>query len=192
MSGITIRIGLRDSGAADELEALLRRIGDRRPFFKSVQDRLLKNAQEAFRDERSPEGTPWAALKAATIKARIRKGQVPITKLRANRKNGSSLAGSLSPGYDGDAAWIGSPVPYAAIHQMGGTIDQPARAAKIYRMKDADGTVGRRFERRDKANHVTDVTIPAHRITIPARPYLGIGPNDEAVILDDAEDWLTR
>ena len=188
MTGIAIRIGLRDEGAAEELEALMRRIGDRRPFFTAVQGRLMSNTKDAFRDERSPDGTPWAALKKATIRERIRKGQMPITKLRSNSKGkiGSSLAGSLSPGSDGDSAWIGSPVPYAAIHQLGGTIDVPARAGKIHRVKGA----GHRFAKREKADEVVDVTIPAHRITIPARPYIGLGPDDDAAILEDAEDWL--
>ena len=85
---------------------------------------------------------------------------------------------------------IGSPVEYAAIHQLGGTIQQPDRAAKIYRKRDADGKIGRRFVKKSAADVITDVTIPGRAIIIPARPYLGLSPADEAAILEDAADWL--
>jgi len=52
---------------------------------------------------------------------------------------------------------FGSVVPYAAIHEYGGTIDRLARSVIS-----------------------TRATIPAHTITIPGRPYLGPALNDES------------
>ena len=77
---------------------------------------------------------------------------------------------------------IGSPKVYAAIHQLGGTIQKPEGTRYM---------VGRRFAKRDKEGG-KDVKIRAHTITIPARPYIGISPADEEGILEDAQDWLTR
>lgn len=73
--------------------------------------------------------------------------------------------------------------PYAAIHQLGGTI-QKAEAKR--RM------AGRRFAKRDERPDGAEVPIRAHTITIPARPFLGLGARDLDVITADAEDWLTR
>ena len=66
------------------------------------------------------------------VKARTRAGQLPLTILRSNSKGkiGSSLAGSINARSTNDEVRIGSPVEYAAIHQLGGTIQKPARAAK--------------------------------------------------------------
>lgn len=192
MTGISLQFELRDEEARRRLQDMIDRMDNRLPFLERVGDRLVRTASDSFRNERAPDGTPWTPLKARTIKARIRKGQLPLTILKTNTRIGSSLAGSINRIATNDEVRIGSPVAYAAIHQLGGTIQQPARAAKIYRMKDAQGNVGRRFVRKDKANHVTDVQIPAHSVTIPARPFLGVSDDDRAGIMEDAEDWLSR
>ncbi|MDP5307916.1 hypothetical protein [Paracoccus spongiarum] len=83
-------------------------------------------------------------------------------------------------------------VHFGAIDPSLGKKGKPARAAKIYRLKVQDGKVGRRFVKKKEANHVSDVTIPGHSITIPARPFLGLSQADRAGIFEDAEDWLTR
>ncbi|MGN7870981.1 phage virion morphogenesis protein [Paracoccus sp. 22332] len=101
------------------------------------------------------------------------------------------LAGSINYAATNDEARIGSAVEYAAIHQLGGAIKQPDRLAKIYRKREADGKIGRRFVRKSEADVVTDVTIPGRVITIPARPYLGLSAADETAILEDAVDWLS-
>lgn len=194
MSGISIEFELRDEEASARLQELLARMDDRRPFFEAVGDRLLKTTSDSFRNEQAPDGTPWTPLAASTVRARIRKGQLPLTILRSNSKGrtGSPLAGSISRVYDNDELRVGSAKETAAIHQLGGTIQKPARQAKLYRRKDADGKVGRRFAKKSEANHVTDVTIPAHTITIPARPFIGVSDADREGIIEDAEDWLMR
>ncbi|MDP5308730.1 phage virion morphogenesis protein [Paracoccus spongiarum] len=192
MTGISLQFELRDEEARRRLQEMLDRMDNRRPFLEAVGDRLVRAASDSFRNERAPDGTPWTPLAARTIQNRIRKGQVPLTILRSNTRIGSSLAGSINRVATNDEVRVGSPVAYAAIHQLGGTIRKPARQAKIYRLKDANGTVGLRFVKRETANHVTDVTIPAHSITIPARPFLGVSATDRAAIIEDAEDWLTR
>lgn len=192
MAGISIDVTLRDDGQL-RLQELLDRMSDRRPFYAAVGERLVGSAGENFRREADPDGTPWLSLRPSTIRARQRLGQLPLTILRSNSKgrSGSSLAGSINFDATTEGVKVGSPKEYAAIHQLGGTIQKPERAAKIYRVKAADGTVGRQFVKKSAANHVTDVTIPAHGIKIPARPYLGISIADEEGIFEDAALWLT-
>lgn len=195
MTGVRIgfRSEVRDEEARAAIEGLLSRLEDRLPFFNAVGNVLVGSAQENFRREHGPDGQAWKPLLPATIKARERKGFTPITILRQNSKrHGSTLAGSINYDATNDEARVGSPVEYAAIHQLGGTIQKPARQAKIYRKRDADGQIGRRFVKRSDADVVTDVTIPAHTITIPARPFLGLSAEDELTIGEIAEDWLAR
>lgn len=194
MTGISIRVDLQIREAQAQLRELIDRMADRRPFLNALGDRLLRSTAENFRHETGPDGRPWTPLAASTIAARQRKGQTPITILRSNSKgrSGSPLAGSINKDVEANELRIGSPKETAAIHQLGGTIQKPARSAKIYRRTNKGGNIGRRFVKKSKANLVTDVTIPAHTITIPARPFIGISGADEAGIIDDAVDWLTR
>ncbi|SLN38149.1 Phage virion morphogenesis family protein [Aquimixticola soesokkakensis] len=194
MTGISIKTQLRDAQAREGLRDLLARMDQARPFYSAVGDLLVGSAGENFRTETDPEGRPWTPHRPSTIKARTRKGQVPLTILRSNSKgmSGSSLAGSVNYVAGEDEVRVGSAKKTAAIHQLGGTIKRPARAGKIYRMKGEDGQVGRRFVKKSKANHVTDVAIPAYTITIPARPFIGVSASDQVDILEMAEDWLSR
>ena len=65
------------------------------------------------------------------------------------------------------------------------------RTGRIYRRQFADGSFGRRFaKKKNKTSVATEVVVGAHRITIPARPFLGIGPEDEADIIEAARRWL--
>ncbi|MCI5097517.1 MAG: phage virion morphogenesis protein [Rhodobacteraceae bacterium] len=194
MSHLPIETALQDPAANQELLLILSRIGDPGGFYRSVGERLLSSSKDRFRQENAPDGTPWEPLKPATIKAREKAGQTPITILRSNSKgkSGSALAGSLSYEADQTEVRIGSPLPQAGIHQFGGTIKIPERQAQIHRKKDENGQVGRRFAKKADADVVTDVTIPAHQIRIPARPYVGLTSGDEEGILEDAHDWLSR
>lgn len=185
MTGIIIRAELQDADARRQLEEMMERMDRKKPFYDAVGDRLVGSALENFKRESGPDGKPWTPLKPATIRARKRLGYLPLTILRRNIKGliGSPLAGSISWRASEDGVRIGSPKIYAAIHQLGGTIDKPAGSRWM---------AGRRFARRDKHPEGREVAIPAHKIVIPARPYIGISAADEEGILEDAENWLVR
>lgn len=187
MSGVRDTITFDLLAAYGDLGELLARIENAEGFYRSVGNIAVAAAGRHFDDEREPDGTPWVRLKPKTIAARIRKGQNPRGILRAS----GGLRTSLKFLAQSDQVEVGTSAHYAAIHQLGGTIQMPARAAKIYRKIDpATGKLGRRFVPRDHADHVTDVAIPAHSITIPARPFLGLGADDIRVIEDAAINWL--
>lgn len=60
----------------------------------------------------------------------------------------------------------------AAVNEFGGTIDIPERTQELhFKYNERTGDIGHRFVRANKANFVQTVTIPAHKITIPPRPY---------------------
>lgn len=184
MTGIIIAVDLRDTEAQDRLRVLLARLDNRKPFFDRIGDKLLLSVSNNFRDQTGPDGRPWTPHAPATVRTRIRAKQLPLTILATNHKGvtGSNLRASIRRQATNDELLVGSPKPYAAIHQFGGTIQKPAGTRWM---------AGRRFARRTDAPDGKDVAIKAHGITIPARPFLGLSRADEAMLLDEATDWLT-
>lgn len=160
----------------------------KRPFLTSVGQALFNSTQERFHREVGPDGTPWPKLKPKTIKARIKGGSSQIAMLRETR----GLYGSLNVRTSEDEVRLGTAHDLASVHQFGATIRMPERDGHVYRMRSANGEAGCRFAQKEKANHITKVRIPARETVIPARPFVGLSAEDEAKILEEATDWLTR
>ena len=72
---------------------------------------------------------------------------------------------------DDTAAW-GSHLVYSRIHQLGGTVEP----------------VDKQVLRWESGGDV----VFASKVEIPARPYLGIGDAERALILELVEDWVTQ
>jgi phage gpG-like protein len=73
---------------------------------------------------------------------------------------------------DNDSIMVGSGLVYARIHQEGGPIVPRAAAALVFRL-------GEKWVRTGK-------------VTMPARPYLGLSPDNQNDVVEAAEDWLGR
>lgn len=85
----------------------------------------------------------------------------------------------------------GTPVAYiAAVQEYGATINKPARQSEIYRKTRKDATwtkkTGSKFVKKSKANLITPVSIPAHTIIIPSRPFF------RNAIADNRKDWKKK
>lgn len=99
------------------------------------------------------------------------------TSWRAQERGGKTLIASgilmksITHDYGDDFAEWGSNVPYAAIHQVGGEIRPKAGKALFFRTPDGSGRL-------------------VKKVTIPARPYLGINADDEANIVDIVNQHL--
>ncbi|KPA87292.1 hypothetical protein PF66_06202 [Pseudomonas asplenii] len=67
----------------------------------------------------------------------------------------------------------GTSVPMvAAVNEFGGTIDMPERTQTLYfRMNERTGDVSHRFVRAQRSNFAQEVVVPAHQVTIAARPF---------------------
>jgi phage gpG-like protein len=120
---------------------------------------MVDATQQHFRDAQDPFGRAWAPLQPAYAEFKRGPG---ILRERAMR---GGLMGSLTFKIEGDRAlaW-GSGKIYAAVHQFGAVI-VPVRAnALTFR-------IGKRV-------------IHAKRVTVPARPYLGMGPLEQRVALE--------
>ncbi|WP_226781846.1 phage virion morphogenesis protein [Oceaniglobus trochenteri] len=172
MSGISVEIQV----STEEVSARLKRMVEQmdRPigFYRQVGEHMLNSTRDNFSAESSPQDVPWAQLKPSTIRAREKKRQTPIRKLQVTKNTG--LMASINVRPTDTEVRIGSPKEYAAIHQLGGTIQKAAR--KHSWIKGGE----------------KNVSIPAHQITIPARPYLGVSEEDERIIIEIADEWLNE
>lgn len=185
MAGISYKIDASD--VIEGMRDLKRRLTNAGGFYKNVGDYMVGSTLDNFGRETAPDGVPWKPLLPSTICKRVSKGRSPSGILRMY----GNLAGSISAQSNGQEARIGSGLEYAAIHQLGGTIKKPERQAVLHLKRNAKtGEIGSRFVKKSKSNVVQDVTIPAHEVTIPARPYLGVSEDDENRIIEIARDWL--
>jgi phage virion morphogenesis protein len=102
------------------------------------------------------EGRPrWVKLHDGTIASRSKEGRWPGQILRRS----GQLASSIQDHHDNDRAVVDTNKVYAAMHQFGGTIKPRTKRALKF-----GGVVVR-------------------QVTIPARPYLSLTPQDEQELL---------
>lgn len=73
---------------------------------------------------------------------------------------------------DGATYPDGTPVPMvAAVQEFGGSMNIPERQQDLNFKVSKSGTIGNRFVKASKAGFTQTVTIPAHTVTIPPRPF---------------------
>lgn len=153
-----------------ELESVLnvaaKKISNHTALLKNIGEALLNVTLERMDREESPDGTRWQELNPGYKK------QKRSDKMLQEQGTASGLKGSLSYQVSGDTLELGSNKIYAAIHQYGGTIE-PVSAKKLY------FKMGNRL-------------VAANKVTIPARPYLGIGSHEERAINDVVQDFLAE
>ncbi|OCP17382.1 MULTISPECIES: phage virion morphogenesis protein [unclassified Ensifer] len=187
MVGITKTVTVEDAEARAALEKLTRTMTNREGFYRNAGEHLMNSTADNFQKETGPDGQKWKPLLPATIERRAKRGLVPIEILRARGR----LAGSINLTVTNDEARLGTPVPYAAAHQLGATIERKERRQTIYQHYDAKtDTLDQTFRKKSRSNFARDVTVKAHEIKIPARPYLGVKKEDEKILVEIAEDWL--
>lgn len=160
------------------------------PPGSDVMNRLgeyLQSSTEArFKTQTAPDGRKWedfAPLKES-YKRRKKYAKDKILTLRSYLRSGIHYQ------VTGDAeVQVGSNSKYAAIHQFGGAIEKPARQA-IVRYRSEAGRVLFAGKKHQGATE-RQVTIPAHQVNMPARPYLGISAADDAEIRAIILDWVS-
>lgn len=101
-------------------------------------------------------------------------GGEELQKYLAGIAESAAKASDLKVGFlEGSTYDDGTSVPMiAAVNEFGGSIDIPERTQNLhFKYDERTGDVGHRFVRANNANFVQSVTVPAHKITIPARSY---------------------
>lgn len=174
-----IEIQLDDSQVRQRLEQLMGALADSRPLMAGIAAELAAQTELTFHDQ----GPGWEKLKPATIRARQQAGKWPGPILQVS----NALARSITARSGADFAQLGSNMPYAAIHQFGGTIDRAPYGGKLRLRTDRKGNLLRRgkngklvsFAREKGAkphkNYVErQYEVQAYQIHIPARPFLPV------------------
>lgn len=114
MSDNPIEIEIDNREVKNRLLELAKRGAYLRPLMKNIAGIMAYSTEENFREEGRPE--KWQDLSDVTKELRKKKRKWPGQILQVE----GMLASSISTYYDKDSAIIGSNLPYAAIHQLGG------------------------------------------------------------------------
>lgn len=114
MSGVRYSVRVNDAEVQEALNQLIKRGTDLTPAMANIGEELLISHDQRFRDQKSPEGIPWAPLSEAT---KSLKSKNVDTILVLNHV----LSGTLNYQASSDNLLFGSPLEYAATHQFGRT-----------------------------------------------------------------------
>lgn len=173
MPGVTLTLELDDLAPRAALARAVSGAEDMTELMDQIGTVLVNGAVERIAETNvGPDGTPWQQSH------------------RAAKTGGKTLhdSGMLMRSINAHAAprqvAVGSNLPYAGAHQEGMEIEMPERQATLYRLKDEDGRVGNRFVSAASSNVQQEVTISAHTLKLPARPYLGVS-NEEAADIEE-------
>ncbi len=157
-----IEIQYDDRDVLDALQDLSRRMDDMTPVMRDIAGVMAGATERAFENETDPAtGLAWHPLMASTVK--MRGGDAhPLL------KRSGQLAGSIVTAHGADFAQIGSNKDYAGTHQFGAGRGEFGEG----RYKTRNGT------------------FPIPWGDIPARPFLGLGEDDQDEILDIVRSYL--
>lgn len=179
MTGAHIRVDLSIVGP-DVLGQIQARLERPAELLAQLGEYGQSSTEARFKSQSGPDGTAWQALTPRYLKRK-----------KKNKDKVLTLGGYLRRIHwqpvGNDAVRWGSNSVYAAIHQHGGTIEQPARQSSVH---FGAGSTERLFVKKKKAQRSMAVHIPAHEVVMPARPFLGISAEDEREIHAITRDWL--
>lgn len=154
MSSVSVKVDVE--GDVEQLISRLDRISgiDKSGVMNAIAEGLRASTQERFRSGTAPDGDRWQP----SIRERSGEGK---TLVRTN-----ALSNSIRAKADATGAAVGTNKIYAATHQFGDERTIRAKNGKYLKFK-----IGGRY-----------VSVPSVRVSIPARPFLGISQSDEEEI----------
>lgn len=167
-----------------EVRAMLDRLGKEGTddLMPRLGEYLLKSTQDRFNEQTAPDGTPWAKLSPAYAR-RKKYNQGKMLTLRGYLRSGIRYQVTGPAEVE-----VGTNAVQGAIHQFGGTIEVKARQAKV-RFRSVAGKVLFAKKSHKRATE-RQVNVPAHQVSIPARPFLGVSDKDSKQLQKIAEDWF--
>lgn len=160
MSSVSVKVDV-DSNL-DQLIGRLDRICgiDKAGVMNAIAEGLRTSTYERFQRSEAPDGSRWKP----SIRERSGEGNTLI--------DSNALRTSIEAKADATGAAVGTNKKYAATHQFGDERTIRAKNGKYLKFK-VDG----RF-----------VSVPAVRVNIPARPFLGISQSDDEEIRELLEE----
>lgn len=153
-----------NAGATREaIRRALAEMKDGRPMFEDIGEYMVTSTRERGLRGLSPDGTPWAPKKQSTLDRYKARGYGNLTRPLIGPSR--RLLREVQRFVSNNGVTIGSALIYSGVMQGGA-------------MKGAFGT-----DRRGR---------PIPWGTIPARPWLGISRDDEAAIVEIADEFAGR
>ena len=110
----SVEIKIDNKEVNERLLDLAKRGENLRPLMKNIAGIFAYATEENFREEGRPD--KWTELSEITKENRKKKKHWPGQILQVE----GNLASSVNTQYDDDSAVIGTNLPYARIHQLGG------------------------------------------------------------------------
>lgn len=160
MGGITVQVD--DAAFQGTLRQARQALqrADTRELMRTVGEKVKTTTIERFRRGISPEGDKWPV----TIRQKLGDPRPPLL------GTASKLSQSYTYRIEPRQVEVGSNLKYAAIHHFGGVIRAKKARALFFR--------------------IGGNPVMRKAVRIPARPALGLNAEDEANLVQTAEDWL--
>ncbi|MCG9624632.1 phage virion morphogenesis protein [Vibrio mediterranei] len=124
MAGVSYSMSVDDALITQALNRLIQRGTNLEPALRDIGELLLVTHDQRFKDQTTPDGTPWQPL-SANYSATKPKRKDDILTLN------SILSGTLSYQVSGQGLDFGTALEYGAIHHFGGSSDMRPQNAAI-------------------------------------------------------------
>ena len=180
MAGANLSVDVVITGP-DTLARIDAAMGNTAPLLAKIGEYLQDATRDRFKTQAGPDGTAWQPLQPR-YQRRKKQNKDKILTLRGY------LRGYIHWQPEGDdAVRVGTNAKYGAIHQFGGSIQKQARQSTVHfgAVKTKHLFVQQIMDKRSLM-----VTVPAHQVNMPARPYLGVNAGDQEQIRLRVMDWL--
>ena len=185
MAGTSIEIDLQIQEVHDAFNRLIQAGQNLDAPMREIAEFLNERTRDHFDKEESPDGEAWAPLASSTIEARQKQG-VPVNRILHGKS--LHLRDTIFPFYSEDEAGVSSgpaTQKYAALHQFGAdnmSIQIPQHNRRI------ESAFGKPL----KFPVIQTVSARTATLNVPARPFIGIGSEDEDEILGILKDFLSE
>lgn len=168
---VQARIEIDHRAVSDKLEAMARRARNLTPAYAVFGDYLVRETEGRFASETAPDGTRWAALSKGY--AATKKGPKILTEKHFLRQ-------SINRQAESRMLKVGTPVAYAAMHQLGlkKALSIPAHRRKV-KSRSGKGRSGVAF-----------VSAHTRKVSIQARPFLGMNDADREELRETVKEYL--
>lgn len=166
MSGATLETTVVSQAAQLAFKKLRLLMTDTTPVMRAIGVALVEEVHTRFERAVDPQGNPWKPLLPDYAAMKRGPGILRESAMRGG------LMGSITFKANHESVEVGTNKIYAAVHQFGATIRPVHAPFLVFRL--ASGVVH------------------ADSVTIPARPFLGIGPSDERAIFEVLDDAVDR
>lgn len=118
-----ISIEIDDAEIRAALEAAIGALSDMSPLMNKIGAAVRDQTEDRFQVATSPDGDPWAPRSPSTLKSYERRARKPggVASWGGILHYSGQMSGNIFHEFGPDFAAVGSPEPYAAMMQFGGS-----------------------------------------------------------------------